>query len=139
MLSFHQLILLEDCWTYRRSKVTRTFFWTFFTLILQTLLRIVPSFGISILNIHMYKKLKAILRERRDVREKRRHPKPTPLNISYGTLVQLYKILLKFDIPLCRIFRPAFGCCALQMLVEMTIFSVFVAKNLKKQKICSKF
>ena len=84
MLSFQQL---EDCWTYRRAEVTRTFFWTFFTLILQTLLRIVPSFGISILNIHMYKKLKSILRERRNVREKRRHPKPTPLNISYGTLV----------------------------------------------------
>ena len=39
----------------------------------------------------------------------------------------------------CCIFRPAFGCCALQTLVEIVIFSIFVAKNLKKQEICGKF
>ena len=39
----------------------------------------------------------------------------------------------------CCIFLPAFGCCELQTLVEMTIFSVFCAKNLKKHEICSKF
>ena len=35
----------------------------------------------------------------------------------------------------CCIFRPAFGCCALQTLVEIVIFSVFAAKNLKKARI----
>ena len=40
---------------------------------------------------------------------------------------------------ICCIFRPAFGCCALQTLVKIVIFSVFYAKNLKKQEICSKF
>ena len=39
----------------------------------------------------------------------------------------------------CCIFRPAFGCCALQTLVEMGIFSIFAAKNHKKQEFCSKF
>ena len=34
----------------------------------------------------------------------------------------------------CRIFRPAFGCCTLQTLVEIVIFSVFAAKKLKKQE-----
>ena len=46
-------------------------------------------------------------------------------------------ILMKKDI--CCIFRPAFGCCALQKLVEIVIFRVFSAKNLKKVEICSKF
>ena len=32
----------------------------------------------------------------------------------------------------CCIFRPAFGCCALQTLVEIVIFSFFSAKKLKK-------
>ena len=41
-------------------------------------------------------------------------------------------------IPYCCIFQPAYGCCALQTLVEIVIFSVFCAKNLKKQEICSK-
>ena len=34
----------------------------------------------------------------------------------------------------CCIFWPVIGCCALQTLVEMTIFSVFAAKNLKNTK-----
>ena len=34
----------------------------------------------------------------------------------------------------CCIFRPAFGCCALQTLVEIVIFNVFAAKNLKKAR-----
>ena len=38
----------------------------------------------------------------------------------------------------CCIFRPALGCCALQTLVKIVIFSVFCAKKPKKQKICSK-
>ena len=37
------------------------------------------------------------------------------------------------------IFGPAFGCCALQKPVEIVIFNIFAAKNLKKQEICSKF
>ena len=32
------------------------------------------------------------------------------------------------------IFRPAFGCCALQTLIETVIFSVFYAKKLKKAR-----
>ena len=32
----------------------------------------------------------------------------------------------------------AFGCCTLQTLVEIVIFSVFNVKMLKKQEICSK-
>ena len=31
----------------------------------------------------------------------------------------------------CCIFRPAFGCCAPQMLVEIVIFSIFCADKLK--------
>ena len=38
----------------------------------------------------------------------------------------------------CCIFRPAFGCCARQTLVQIVIFSVLAAKNLKKQEFCSK-
>ena len=34
----------------------------------------------------------------------------------------------------CCIFRPAFGCCALQTLVEMTIFSIFTHFFLKKAR-----
>ena len=41
--------------------------------------------------------------------------------------------------PVCCIFRPAFGCCALQTLVKIVIFSIFSAKKLKKQDICSNF
>ena len=37
------------------------------------------------------------------------------------------------------IFQPAFGCCALQTLLAIVIFTVFSAKKLKKQEICSKF
>ena len=38
-----------------------------------------------------------------------------------------------------QIFWPAFGCWALQTLVEIVIFSSFCAKKLKKkQEICSK-
>ena len=43
---------------------------------------------------------------------------------------------LKFTcIDRCCIFRPAFGCCALKTLVEIDIFSVFAAKNIKKARI----
>ena len=35
--------------------------------------------------------------------------------------------------PVCCIFRPAFGCCARQTLVEIVIFSVFCAKKCKKK------
>ena len=38
----------------------------------------------------------------------------------------------------CCIFWPAFGCCALQTLDEIVIFSVFNGKKLKKQEIWSK-
>ena len=34
----------------------------------------------------------------------------------------------------CCIFRPAFGCCALQLLVEIVIFSVFNGKKPKKAR-----
>ena len=34
----------------------------------------------------------------------------------------------------CCIFWPAFGCCIPQTLVEIVIFSIFCAKNLKKCK-----
>ena len=34
----------------------------------------------------------------------------------------------------CCIFRPSFGCCARQRLVDIVIFSVFAAKNQKKNK-----
>ena len=40
-----------------------------------------------------------------------------------------------FNYDPCCIFRPAFGCCALQTLVEIVFFSVFAAKNLKKTRI----
>ena len=39
----------------------------------------------------------------------------------------------------CCIFRPAFGCCTPQTLVEIVIFSIFCAKNLKKCKKRNKF
>ena len=39
----------------------------------------------------------------------------------------------------CCIFWPAFGCCALQPLVKIVIFSVFAAKNLKKARNFNKF
>ena len=35
----------------------------------------------------------------------------------------------------CCIFLPAFGCCALQTLVNLVIFSIFAAKNFKKARI----
>ena len=35
---------------------------------------------------------------------------------------------------LCCIFQPAFGCCALETLVEIVIFSIFCAKKAKKSK-----
>ena len=34
----------------------------------------------------------------------------------------------------CCIFRPAFGCCAVQSLVKRIIFSIFSAKKLKKAR-----
>ena len=34
----------------------------------------------------------------------------------------------------CCIFWPAFGCCALQTLIEIVIFNVFSAKKLKKAR-----
>ena len=39
----------------------------------------------------------------------------------------------------CCIFRPAFGCSALQMLVEIVIFSIFCAKNIKSKKFAVNF
>ena len=33
----------------------------------------------------------------------------------------------------CCIFRPAFGCCALQTLVKIVIFSIFCAKKARQQ------
>ena len=50
------------------------------------------------------------------------------------------ELLIQFHNYKCCIFQPAFGCRALQMLVEIVIFSVFTVKKLKKkQEICSKF
>ena len=37
-------------------------------------------------------------------------------------------------ISVCFLFRPAFGCCALQTLVEVLILNVFCAEKLKKCK-----
>ena len=34
----------------------------------------------------------------------------------------------------CFIFRPGFGCCALQTLVQILFFNVFCAKRLKRRK-----
>ena len=45
------------------------------------------------------------------------------------------KIQTENNYDVCCIFRPAFGCCALQTLVEIVFFSVFAAKNLKKGRI----
>ena len=56
-------------------------------------------------------------------------------SLSKHLLVKIHNI---HDGPCC-ILRPAFGCCALQMLVEIVIFSIFNNKKLKKQEICSKF
>ena len=39
---------------------------------------------------------------------------------------------------MCCIFPPVFGCCALQILVEIVIFSAFCAKKPKKQEIWRK-
>ena len=50
-------------------------------------------------------------------------------DLIYG----LFKILANNFFNGC-IFRPAFGSCALQMLVEMAILSIFCAKNLQKAK-----
>ena len=39
---------------------------------------------------------------------------------------------------MCCIFWPVFGCCARQMQVKTVIFSIFMTKSWKKQKISSK-
>ena len=44
-----------------------------------------------------------------------------------------------FSYVICCMFRPAFGCCALQTLVKIVIFSIFTHFFLKKQEICCKF
>ena len=50
-------------------------------------------------------------------------------------LLYLFKTRVLLE---CCIFQPAIGCCALQTLVEIVIFSVFYAKKLKNAKICYK-
>ena len=59
--------------------------------------------------------------------------------VCKGTLQILRIFSNKVSWDECCIFRPALGCCTLQTLVEIVIFSVFNAKKLKKQEICSKF
>ena len=54
------------------------------------------------------------------------------LNLHPFTLYFL-KVLLNFDVHCC-IFRPVFGCCAPQALVEIVIIGIFCAKKLKKCK-----
>ena len=39
----------------------------------------------------------------------------------------------------CCIFRPPFGCCALQTQVKIVIFSVFNGKKLKSKKFAENF
>ena len=57
-----------------------------------------------------------------------------------GKLWQTEKLF--FSMMKCCIFRPEFGSCAPQTLVEICIFNVFNGKKLKwekKQETCSKF
>ena len=52
-------------------------------------------------------------------------------SIRLGKTIHTMKCLL---IRNCCIFWPAFGCCALQTLVEMAFFSIYCAKKLKKAR-----
>ena len=54
--------------------------------------------------------------------------------LTKKSLILQIWLLLSFLDTLCCIFLPAFGCCALQTLVEIVIFSVFAANNLKKAR-----
>ena len=59
------------------------------------------------------------------------------LTFYYGMWIYAGKYFIRYatDLTLsCCIFRPAFGCCALQTLVEKVIFSIFSAKNFKKAR-----
>ena len=60
--------------------------------------------------------------------------RPTRKNIFIWILISLKELWT------CCIFRPVFGCCALQKLVEIVNFSIFNSKKQKKkQEIWSKF
>ena len=63
---------------------------------------------------------------------------PMENNLSFLLIVYVRLTIPKYalDYPclctlLCCIFRPAFGCCALQALVKLVILSAFCAKKLK--------
>ena len=59
------------------------------------------------------------------------------MRLFINDVTQIGHKFVSFPAPLldrCCIFRPAFGCCAPQTLVEIVIFSVFSAKKLKKSK-----
>ena len=53
----------------------------------------------------------------------------TVLNITFNMIIFHMRTIE------CCIFRPAFGCCVLQTLVVIVIFSIFAAKKLKKARI----
>ena len=59
------------------------------------------------------------------------------LNLHPFTLY-FFKVLLNFDVHCC-IFRPVFGCCAPQTLVEIVSIGIFCAKKLKKFQKINKF
>ena len=50
-------------------------------------------------------------------------------NLYWGQSYETFYTSEQCKINKCCIFRPAFGCCAFQMLVEIVIFRAFCAKK----------
>ena len=59
---------------------------------------------------------------------------PLELKLKWPTIMIGSKSINQFESIVCCTFQPAFGCCALQTLVERVIFSIFCPKRLKKTR-----
>ena len=59
----------------------------------------------------------------------------TPTKNIFSVFLSLAKKFSSWNLlPLCCIFQPVFGCCALQIIVEIWVFNIFCAKKLKKEE-----
>ena len=50
--------------------------------------------------------------------------------VHQASAAEIVETVIRVRVLICSIFRPAFVCCAPQMLVEILIFSIFCAKKL---------
>ena len=54
--------------------------------------------------------------------------------MMFAWIKKQYQAIVSITRDMCFIFQPAFGCCALQMRVEICFFNVFCAKKQKKEE-----